>query len=73
MPENQQKWIRGAGQASSIGLVLVVAIVIGYVIGSWLDKKLGTAPWLMFIFTLLGIIAGFIQVFRIASQLSKEE
>jgi ATP synthase protein I len=73
MPEDQRKWMRSAGQASSIGLVLVIATVIGYAIGNWLDKKLGTAPWLMFVFTLLGIIAGFVQIFRIANQLSKEE
>ena len=73
MPENQRKWMRGAGLASSIGLVLVIATVIGYVIGSWLDRKFHTAPWLMFVFTLMGIIAGFIQIFRIANDISKEE
>ena len=73
MPEDQRKVIRSAGLASTIGLVLVISTVIGYAIGNWLDGKFGTAPWLMFVFTLFGIIAGFLQIFRLAKQLSKEE
>lgn len=73
MPEDERKWIRNAGLASSIGLVLVISTVIGYAIGNWLDGKFGTGPWLMLVFTLLGIIAGFVQIFRLANQLSKEE
>ncbi|MEN6372195.1 MAG: AtpZ/AtpI family protein [Armatimonadota bacterium] len=67
------KWMRKAALASSIGFVLVFSIVIGWGIGSWLDKLFGTSPWLMLIFTFMGIIAGFIEVIRIAIQLSREE
>jgi ATP synthase protein I len=67
------KWLRTTGIASSIGLVLVISIVIGWAIGSWLDKKLGTSPWLMLTFTLLGIAAGFIEMIKLAQQLSKED
>jgi F0F1-type ATP synthase assembly protein I len=71
--ENRLKWIRAAGLASTAGLVLVVAIVIGWAFGSWLDKKLGTDPWLMLLFTLMGIAAGFIEMFRIVLSISREE
>ena len=67
------KWLRTTGIASSIGLVLVISIVIGWAFGSWLDKKLGTAPWLMLLFTLMGIAAGFIEMIKLAQQLSKED
>ena len=73
MRENRRKALRSAGQASSIGIVLVVATLIGYALGSWLDGKLGTEPWLMLILTLMGITAGFIEVFRIAKKLSGDE
>lgn len=73
MAGNDYKWARKAGLASSIGIVLVVSIFIGWGFGSWLDKKLGTSPWLMLVFTLLGIAAGFIEMIRIAQQLSKED
>ena len=70
---NNHKWIRKAGLASSIGLVLVFSIIIGWAFGSWLDGKLGTSPWFMLIFTLMGITAGFIEMIRIAVQLSKDD
>jgi F0F1-type ATP synthase assembly protein I len=53
--------------------VLAVSIAIGYFFGSWLDKKFGTTPWLMLVFTLMGIAAGFIEMFKLAQQLSKDE
>ena len=73
MPQNERKWIRGAGLASTIGILLVVSTVIGYAFGNWLDKKLGTAPWLMLAFTILGIIAGFIEMFRIVNRMADDE
>ena len=73
MRENRRKFIRSAGLASSVGLVLVISTVIGYAFGNWLDKKLGTAPWLMLVFTLIGIAAGFFEMFRIIDQISNEE
>ncbi len=65
--------MRKAGLASSIGIMMVVSVVIGWLFGSWLDSKLGTAPWMMLIFTLMGIAAGFIEMIRIAIVLSKED
>jgi ATP synthase protein I len=44
--------------ASSIGLVFVVSIVIGTLIGVWLDGKFGTEPYLTFFFIFIGIAAG---------------
>ncbi len=73
MSNDQGKWIRAAGQASSIGLVLVISITIGYFFGSWLDSKFGTGPWLMLVFTVMGIVAGFIEVIRIATSIIRDE
>lgn len=73
MRQNPPKWIRNAGLGSTAGLVLVIATVIGWWFGQWLDKKFGTEPWLMLVFTLMGIAAGFIEMFRIVLQISKEE
>ena len=44
---------------SSLGLSVALAIFIGLGIGIWLDRKLDTALWLMLIFLVFGIIAGF--------------
>ena len=44
---------------SSLGLSVALATFIGLGIGIWLDRKFDTAPWLMLIFLIFGIIAGF--------------
>jgi ATP synthase protein I len=49
---------------SSVGIALVLCTLIGWGIGRFLDTRLGTSPWLMLVFLLLGIGAGFLNVFR---------
>lgn len=53
---------------SALGIEMAVATVIGWLIGSWLDRQLGTSPWLMLVFVLLGVAAGFRGVFRAARE-----
>ena len=54
--------------ASSIGLMFPIAIGLGYLWGWWMDTKLfHTWPWLTIIFTAFGMIAAFINLFRISA------
>lgn len=71
--QDDYAWMRKVGLASSIGFMFVIATGLGWLFGSWLDKKFGTSPWLMLVFTLMGIAAGFIEMIKIAQQLSKDE
>lgn len=73
MRNSQQKWIRRAGLANSIGMTLIVATIIGGGIGWLLDDHFHTAPILLLVFGLMGVIAGFIEMFRIVAQINKEE
>jgi ATP synthase protein I len=50
--------------ASSVGLELGVAVIVSLLFGMWLDRKAGTQPWLMLAFLVIGLIAGFRNVFR---------
>jgi len=60
--------------AGTIGLQLVVSTFIGLAMGYFLDKWLGTSPWLLVIFLLIGIAAGFRDVFLEAKRIqSKSE
>jgi len=52
----------------SVGTVLVVSIVLGYLLGSFLDRRLGTSPWLVVTGVLLGTAAGFVELFRTVSR-----
>jgi len=53
-------------RASLIGIQLVVATFVGFAIGHFLDKLLGTSPWLTLVFFLFGIAAGFRDIIRMA-------
>ena len=55
---------------ASLGLEIGLAVVVGWAIGDWLDDRLGTAPYLMLLFLVFGILAGFKGVLR-ASKLAK--
>jgi F0F1-type ATP synthase assembly protein I len=50
--------------ASSVGIEMAVAVVLGFFVGMWLDKQLGTAPWMMIGWLIAGFAAGMRAVFR---------
>ena len=45
-----------------------IAIALGFGWGYGMDKLFGTWPWLTAIFTALGIIAAFVNLFRMAGK-----
>ena len=44
--------------------MLPSSIAVGLFLGYFLDKLLKTDPWLLIIFTLLGVASGFLSLFR---------
>lgn len=52
--------------ASSVGLQLVISTFVGFAIGYFLDRFFKTSPWLTIIFLIIGIVAGFLELLRIA-------
>jgi ATP synthase protein I len=58
---------------SSIGISMVLATFMGFGAGYWLDKQLGTSPWLLIIGLLIGIVAGFKNIFVIIDRVEKEQ
>jgi ATP synthase protein I len=63
MEEKDRKFIRMIGVLSTVGITLVAATVIGFYAGYTLDRFFGTSPWLMLVFLVLGIAAGFKNLF----------
>jgi ATP synthase protein I len=64
MPDEEPSVLRQLTRLSTIGITLVAATAIGLAIGYWLDRWIGTSPWLTMVFTLFGIAAGFLNLFR---------
>ena len=58
------KQVRIFGLLSSIPGFLVVPPVVGALAGMWLDKRFGTAPWLLLVFLILGFGSGVRLIMR---------
>lgn len=53
------------GIYGAVGFQLAATVVGGLLLGSWLDKKIGTGPWLTIIGLVIGSIGGFYNLIRI--------
>ncbi|MFN0247884.1 MAG: AtpZ/AtpI family protein [Kofleriaceae bacterium] len=49
---------------TSVGLELGISVIIGVLFGYWLDRQIGTEPWMMLLFLVLGFVAGMRGVLR---------
>jgi len=63
--------VRTIGALSTVGFSFVLAIVLGVWAGWLLDKWLGTSPWMFFLFFILGLAAGVLNVYRTAGKFLK--
>ena len=55
-----------------MGLEVGLSVVVGFLIGTWLDKWLETAPWFLLIFGIAGIIAGYRSMFRMVKRMQSD-
>lgn len=60
----QRQGIQSMATTGVIGLHLVSGPLVGFAIGYALDAWLHTSPWCKLIFLLIGIGAGFLNVWR---------
>lgn len=65
MDDKQRRNAKQLLEASSLGFMFPIAIALGFGWGYWMDKVFGTRPWLTVIFTIFGLIAAFVNLFRI--------
>ncbi len=74
MKEDTKKFLKelfsGGYRASAIGMALVISIAIGVAAGLLLDKYFGTA-YFFYIGLILGIIAGFRNVYLMGKKFEK--
>ena len=61
-----------AGEYSNLAFALPVSCLVGYALGYYLDKFFET-HFLYIVFLLLGIAAGFLQIYRQVSKETKDE
>jgi len=68
----RSSWSSGL-ELTTVGITLVLATLLGYAGGAWLDGKLGTGPVLGAIGLLLGAAAGFVQLYRVVGAAARTD
>ena len=61
------------GSAFRLGTELVAAVVGGTIIGFILDNWFDTKPWFIITFFFIGVIAGILNVIRVANNMQEKE
>jgi ATP synthase protein I len=69
-PEAKKMW-SVAGSTGAVGIEIAVAIGIGYFGGQYLDRKLGVAPWFMWVGFAAGVGAGIKALVRVVRSYKK--
>jgi ATP synthase protein I len=70
--ETKQTLIQMA-HVSTIGIAMVIAIFGCFYLGRWLDQQLETEPTLTLLFLLIGIAAGFRNMYLLVKRYIKED
>jgi F0F1-type ATP synthase assembly protein I len=63
---------RIAGFTGAVGLEIAAAIIIGYLGGRFLDRKLGTDPWISYAGLLAGIGAAIKALVRVTREYKRD-
>lgn len=76
MKKLSKKETRAILQAMSLittmGISIVVCVGMGVFVGWLLDGWLNTSPWLIFVFTLLGVVAAFKTMFELFKRIGSD-
>ena len=66
--------VKQLGILTTVPIILLIGPVLGYLAGSWLDRKFQIYPWLTIVFVFLGFLASGREVVRLLkSVLNSEE
>lgn len=57
---------------STIGIEMGLSVIIGLLVGNYLDDFFGTEPWLLLTFLMLGLAAGFRGIFRLMRRMKND-
>src|SRR5262249_11391275 len=67
----QNHW-QGLGRYATVGLELVLSIVLGFVVGRWIDEKIHAHGWVTLAGFAFGVVAGFRSLYEAAQRMSRE-
>lgn len=56
--------VHSGAEFAGIGIQFAASIILFLFVGQWLDRKLGTSPWLLMVGVFLGAGASFYSMYR---------
>jgi ATP synthase protein I len=63
----RQGWGGSLALITQLGVTVVLAILVGLLLGLWVDAHFGTRPWGTLVLSLIGILVGSAGVYRLIS------
>ena len=76
MAEKKDAYLRQVkqiGALTAVPIILFVGPMAGYFAGNWIDSKFRFYPWGTILFLILGFVASGREIFRLLSQVLKED
>jgi len=67
--KEKNHFIRGLSHLSQVGITIFACILIGVFLGRFLDQTFNTSPWLLLIFSFLGVGAAFKYLFDLSKKM----
>jgi ATP synthase protein I len=72
-PQNDDKrqnkaFLQGLSFFSQVGVTMAACVLVGVFLGKYLDGLWGTSPWLLLVFSFLGVGAAFKALFDLGGR-----
>ena len=59
--DNKYRYVHQVGLYTAIPIILVAGPAVGLFIGDYIDRKVGTTPWFLLFFGVIGFVASIRQ------------
>ncbi len=66
-------WFQQMMKYGTVGLEMGICTFLGIMIGTYLDRRFHTTPWMTILFTFFGLVAAFKSLFTLARRVIREE
>lgn len=60
------------GKYLGYGLQMLVGVLLGVIVGQWIDRKYGTDPWGVFAASMLGLASGMYLLIKDAIRINRD-
>jgi len=66
------KAIKNLTYVSQIAFIMLTPILLGIYAGNFVDEKLGTSPWILFVGIILGVSSAFLSLYKFVMKVSRD-